>query len=230
MDHVGMAVGSALWLGFLTSISPCPLATNVAAMSFISRGLGSPRRVLLTGLVYTAGRSLAYLILGVLMVASLLTAPGVSLILQERMNQILGPALIVAGVLLLDLIRLPSRGGGTSGGLQGRAERWGIWGGGLLGLVFALSFCPTSAALFFGSLIPLALKSRSSVILPSIYGIGTAIPVFAFAIALAIGVNAVGRMFNVLSRFEVWARRITGIVFILVGVYYTLTYVFEVFV
>jgi len=184
----------------------------------------------MTGLVYTAGRSLAYLVLGILMVASLLTAPGVSLILQERMNQILGPALIVAGVLLLDLIRLPSRGGGISGGLQKRAEKWGIWGGGLLGLVFALSFCPTSAALFFGSLIPLALKSGSSVILPSVYGIGTAIPVFAFAIALAIGVNAVGRMFHVLSRFEVWARRITGGIFVLVGGYYCLTYIFEVFV
>jgi cytochrome c-type biogenesis protein len=230
MDDMGMAFGSALWLGFLTSISPCPLATNVAAMSFISRGVGSPRRVLLTGLVYTAGRSLAYLVLGILMVASLLTAPGVSLILQERMNQILGPALILAGVFLLDLIRLPSRGGGIGSGLQGRAERWGVWGGGLLGLVFALSFCPTSAALFFGSLIPLALRSGSSVILPSVYGIGTAIPVFAFAIALAIGVNAVGRMFNVLTRFEVWARRITGVIFVLVGGYYCLTYIFEVFV
>jgi cytochrome c biogenesis protein CcdA len=164
------------------------------------------------------------------MVASLLTAPGVSLILQERMNQILGPALILSGVLLLDLIRLPSRGGGISSGLQGRAERWGIWGGGLLGLVFALSFCPTSAGLFFGSLIPLALKSGSSVILPAVYGVGTAIPVAAFAIALAIGVNAVGRMFDVLSRFEVWARRITGVVFIVVGGYYCLTYIFEVFV
>ena len=230
MDSMGMALGSALWLGFLTSISPCPLATTVAAMSFISRDVASPRRVLMTGLVYTAGRTLAYLVLGILMVASLLTAPGVSLILQERMNQILGPALILAGVLLLDLIHLPSRGGGISGGLQSRAERWGIWGGGLLGLVFALSFCPTSAALFFGSLIPLALKSGSSVILPSVYGIGTAIPVFAFAIALAIGVNAVGRVFHVLSRFEVWARRITGAVFIGVGGYYCLTYIFEVFV
>ena len=230
MDDMGMALGSALWLGFLTSISPCPLATNVAAMSFISRGLGSPRRVLMTGLVYTAGRSLAYLVLGILMVASLLTAPGVSLILQDRMNQILGPALILSGVLLLDLIRLPSRGGGISSGLQGRAERWGIWGGGLLGLVFALSFCPTSAGLFFGSLIPLAVKSGSSVILPAVYGVGTAIPVAAFAIALAIGVNAVGRMFNVLSRFEVWARRITGVVFMVVGGYYCLTYIFEVFV
>ena len=228
MNGMGMAIGSALWLGFLTSISPCPLATNVAAMSFISRGLGSPRRVLMTGLVYTAGRSLAYLVLGILMVASLLTAPGVSLILQERMNQILGPALILSGVLLLDLIRLPSRGGGISSGLQGRAERWGIWGGGLLGLVFALSFCPTSAGLFFGSLIPLAVNSGSSVILPSVYGIGTAIPVFAFAVALAVGVNTVGRMFDVLSRFEFWARRITGVVFIVVGGYYCLTYIFEV--
>ena len=230
MDNMGMALVSALWLGLLTSISPCPLATNVAAMSFISRGIGSPRRVLLTGLVYTAGRTLAYTVLGMLMVASLLTAPGVSLILQRRMNQILGPALIVAGVLLLDLIHLPSRGGGIGRGLEGRAERWGIWGGGLLGMVFALSFCPTSAGLFFGSLIPLALKSGSSVILPSVYGIGTAIPVFAFAVALAIGANAVGRMFDVLSRFEVWARRITGAIFIGVGGYYSLTYIFEVFV
>jgi cytochrome c-type biogenesis protein len=230
MDNMGMAWVSALWLGLLTSISPCPLATNVAAMSFISRGIGSPRRVLLTGLVYTAGRTLAYTVLGMLMVASLLTAPGVSLILQRRMNQILGPALIVAGVLLLELIHLPSRGGGISRGLEGRAERWGVWGGGLLGMVFALSFCPTSAGLFFGSLIPLALKSGSSVILPSVYGIGTAIPVFAFAIALAIGANAVGRMFDVLSRFEVWARRITGAIFIAVGGYYSLTYIFEVFV
>lgn len=230
MDSMGMALSSALWLGFLTSISPCPLATNAAAMSFISRGLGSPRRVLMTGLVYMAGRSLAYLVLGILMVASLLTAPGVSLVLQERMNQIIGPALILAGVLLLDLIRLPSRGGGIGSGLQSRAERWGVWGGGLLGFVFALSFCPTSAALFFGSLIPLAVRSGSSVILPTIYGIGTAIPVFAFAIAFATGVNAVGRMFDILSRVEVWARRITAVIFIGVGSYYCLTYIFEVFV
>ena len=151
--------------------------------------------------------------------------PGASIFLEGGP----GPD-ILAGVLLLDLIRLPSRGGGISGGLQGRAERWGIWGGGLLGLVFALSFCPTSAALFFGSLIPLAVKSGSSVILPSVYGIGTAIPVFAFAIALATGVNAVGRMFHVLTRFEVWARRITGVIFIVVGGYYCLTYIFGVFV
>ena len=98
--------------------------------------------------------------------------------------------------------------------------------------MFALSFCPTSAGLFFGSLIPLAVKSGSSVILPSVYGtgIGTAIPVFAFAVALAVGVNAVGRMFDVLSRFEVWARRTTGVVFIVVGGYYCLTYIFGVFV
>ncbi len=230
MNDLGMVLGSALWLGILTSISPCPLATNIAAMSFISRGVGSPRKVLLTGLVYTAGRTVAYLVLGTLMVASLLTAPGVSLILERRMNQILGPALIVAGIFLLELIRLPSRAGGLSSGLESRAERWGIWGGGLLGLVFALSFCPTSAALFFGSLIPLALKSGSSVILPSVYGIGTALPVFAFAIALAIGVNAVGRMFSVLTRFEVWARRLTGVVFVVVGGYYCLAYIFHVFV
>ncbi len=222
------AVGVALWLGILTSISPCPLATNIAAISFISRRVGSTRAVLLAGLLYTVGRFLVYLVLGALLVWGLLLAPGVSRFLQENMNVILGPVLILVGMFLLELLKLPFAGSGVSEKMQSRAENSGILGAGLLGIVFALSFCPISAALFFGSLIPLSLKEGSSVLLPSVYGVGTALPVIASALLLAFGAKLIGKVFDRMRQIELWARRITAILFILVGIYYSLAHIFEV--
>ncbi|MHB9030956.1 MAG: aromatic aminobenezylarsenical efflux permease ArsG family transporter, partial [Candidatus Latescibacterota bacterium] len=117
-------------------------------------------------------------------------------------------------------------GRGIGSGMQERVKAGGVWGAGLLGMVFALSFCPVSAALFFGSLIPLAIRQESRIILPSLYGIGTGLPVLFFAVLLAFSARTVGAAFRVLSRIEIWARRITGIVFILVGVYLMLKYIF----
>ena len=219
---------SALWLGILTSISPCPLATNIAAISYIGRSVESPRRVLLNGLLYTLGRTITYLVLGVLLVLSLLSAPYVSNTLQTYMNKILGPILILVGMFLLELIRLNLGSSGLKSAISSRADRMGTWGSAILGMGFALSFCPVSAALFFGSLIPLALKNNSSVLLPTLYGIGTAVPVVVFAVLVALSAHSVGKVFNRINHIERWARRITGVVFIGVGLYLTLVYVFEV--
>lgn len=229
MDTFLLTAVSALWLGVLTSISPCPLATNIVAISFISRRVGSPRRVLLTGIFYTAGRTLTYVVLAVFVVASLLSVPRVANALQEHMNKILGPILVLAGMVLLELIQVRPPGSGIGEKMQARAAGYGVWGAGLLGIVFALSFCPVSAALFFGSLIPLSLKSGSSVVLPSLYGIGTALPVFAFAVVIALGTRWVSTVFNKLTQMEVWARRLTGAVFIAVGIYLSLVHIFGVF-
>ena len=226
MDSYILAIGTAVWLGILTSISPCPLATNIAAISFIGKRVGTPRNVLMSGIIYTTGRMITYLVLGILIVASILSIPELSYFLQKYMNTFLGPILIIAGMFLLGLINLSFTGNSLGSHFQGKAERYGIWGAGLLGLVFALSFCPVSAALFFGSLIPLAVQHKSSVLMPTIYGIGTALPVFAFAILIATGAGFVGKVFNKLTQFELWARRITGTIFILVGVYYCLIYIF----
>jgi len=220
---------SALWLGVLTSISPCPLATNIVAISFIGRGVGNPRRVLLTGIFYAAGRTVTYVVLAVLVVASLLSIPRVANALQEHMNKVLGPVLVLAGMVLLELIQVRLPGSAIGEKMQRRTENWGVWGAGLLGMLFALSFCPVSAALFFGSLIPLSLKSGSSVVLPSLYGIGTALPVFTFAVLIAVGTRWVSTVFNRLTQMEVWARRLTGAVFIAVGMYLSLVYIFGVF-
>ena len=229
LDAQLVAAGTAFWLGLLTSVSPCPLASNIAAISYIGKGIANPRRILVAGLLYTLGRVLAYAVLGSLVVASLATVVGLSNTLQRNMNQLLGPVLILAGMFLLELLNWKSNGGGVSAGLQRRVDRWGLWGAVALGGLFALSFCPVSAALFFGSLIPLAIRSGGSVVMPSIYGVGTGIPVLAFALIVAFGAQALSGVFQRITQLELWARRATGVVFIFVGAYYTLNYVFEAF-
>jgi cytochrome c biogenesis protein CcdA len=219
----------ALWLGVLTSISPCPLASNVAAIAFVARDLTKPRRVLLSGLLYTLGRTVAYVALAALLVFGLLSIPAVSNFLQKHLNQVLGPILIVAGVLLLDLLSVSLPSSGWSGqAVQGQVEHWGLAAAGLLGFLFALAFCPVSAALFFGSLIPLSLKHTPHLLYPVLYGIGTAVPVLVIAVALSTGASAVGKWLQQLGRVEAVARAATGILFVGVGLYYVLAHTLEV--
>lgn len=221
-ESILLPLASAFWLGILTSISPCPLTTNIAAISYVGRRVGKPGSVLQAGLLYTAGRALAYLLLGMILVNSLLSAPSLSQVLQKQMNMVLGPVLIAVGLILLEVIRLPGagKGGGLSAALRNKADSLGIGGAGLLGIVFALSFCPTSAAIFFGSLLPLAVQQQSGLLIPGIYGLATGLPVLFFALLLAFGANKVAQAFNRIAAFEIWARRITGLLFVLIGGYY----------
>lgn len=219
-----VGIWSALWLGILTSISPCPLATNIAAISYIGRRVGNPRQVFLSGLLYTLGRTAAYLGLAIVLLAGALSQPQISLFLQKYMHLVLGPILIVVGMLLTGLIEFQTSGSGVSDGLRQRVDRMGIWGALLLGFVFALTFCPTSAALFFG-LLPLSLEANSRIVLPASYGVGTALPVIVFAVLLATSAQSVGKAYNILAKIEWWARMATGLIFILVGVHFSLKYV-----
>lgn len=220
---------SALWLGVMTSISPCPLATNIAAVSFLGRKVQSARQMLLAGACYTLGRMVTYVSVGAVVVWGMLSIPTVSTFLQKYMNKILGPLLILAGMLVLGLIALSFSGSIAVERTQRRAEKGGLFSAGLLGIIFALSFCPISAALFFGGLVPLALEHHSYVLLPALYGVGTALPVLAFAALVALGARFVGVAFNRLTQIEKWARRITGTIFIVVGVYYCLRHIFGLF-
>jgi cytochrome c biogenesis protein CcdA len=223
-----LGAGTALWLGILTSISPCPLTTNIAAITYIGKRVDIPASVFAAGMLYTAGRTLTYMGLGAVIVAGLLNVPSVSHFLQTHMNRILGPVLILAGMFLLELIQMNLPGGGAGQGLRNRAERHGVWGAGLLGILFALTFCPVSAALFFGTLIPVAVKYESSALLPALYGVGTGLPVLFFAALIAFGVQKVGAAFNRIKQFELWARRATGCVFIVIGISYCLKFIFRI--
>jgi len=217
MDSLLVDTGAAIWLGILTSISPCPLATNIAAISYVGRRVEKTRLVLIAGLLYTLGRTLAYVGVAIIVSRSVQMIPGVSMFLQKYMNLAIGPLLVVVGVLLLGIFNI-SFGGGVGTGLQGKVDKLGIWGAGLLGIVFALAFCPVSAGLFFGALIPLAIKS-SSVLMSTLYGIGTAVPVIGFSLLLAFAAHHIGAAFKKLTVIELWVRRLTAVVMIGIGIY-----------
>jgi cytochrome c biogenesis protein CcdA len=229
MTDILIGFGSALWLGILTSISPCPLATNVAAISFLAKKITHPFFVLLSGIAYTVGRMATYAILGFILINSILGVSQVAQFLQKYMVKALGSILIVTGLILLDIIKINFSGLSLSQKHQNKLVEAGVPGAFLLGVVFALAFCPVSAALFFGSLIPLALQSKFGVTLPFIYGIGTGLPVLIFAVAIAAGITSLSHWFNKLTKIEFWMRKITGGIFILVGIYYIVIYVLRLF-
>jgi len=224
-DSQLIAIVSACWLGILTSISPCPMATNIAAISYIGKKVDRPLYVLFSGLLYTAGRTLTYVILAMFIIFSLMAIPDLSFFLQNHMNKFLGPILMLAGLVLLGWLKFNIGGPGLTAKWQRGLEKLGFGGAILLGFLFALSFCPVSAAIFFGSLIPVAVEHNSIVIMPTAYGVGTAIPVVAAAILISLGSRYIGAFFNKLFSFERWARRITGAIFILLGLYLTCVYI-----
>lgn len=224
-----IAFGSALWLGILTSISPCPLASNVAAISFLSKKITHPVLVFISGLAYTIGRMVSYAALGWIIINSLLSVPQAAQFLQKYMGKALGPLLILAGLVLLEVITFRLPGLSFSQKHHNRLAEAGAPGAFLLGFIFALAFCPIAAALFFGSLIPLAINSKSGIVLPFIYGIGTGLPVLVFAVALAAGITSLSRWFHKLTRLEYYMRVITGLIFVLVGLYYIGIYILKIF-
>lgn len=226
MSEYWLSLGTALWLGVLTSISPCPLATNIAAISFVSKRLNQPRYVFLSGILYTAGRAALYAALGTLLLLSLAAVPPVSHFLQKQINQLLGPLLIIIGMVVLDLLTIPLPSWGAGKGFKAPHGRTGVWSSFWLGAVFALSFCPVSAGLFFGGLLPIAARLNSPLVMPIIYGAGTALPVAVFACAIAGGAKSLNALFGAASKLDIWARRITGIIFIAAGIYLSLEYIF----
>ena len=225
MFEIIIVFASALWLGILTSISPCPLATNIAAVSFLSKKINHPKAVFFAGIMYTAGRMIAYALLGVVIITSLASIPLIANFLQKYMNKILGPVLVIIGLFLLGIIRFNISGLTISKEKQESLAQSGLKGSFVLGILFALAFCPISAALFFGSLIPLSLNNTYGIALPLIYGIGTGLPVLGFSFGIAFGTSTLSHLFNKMTILEKYTRKVTGVIFILVGAYFIWTHI-----
>jgi cytochrome c biogenesis protein CcdA len=221
-----LAIFTALWLGILTAIGPCPLATDLAAISFIAQKAWRKDHVLVSGLLYAAGRTLVYVALGAGIAAGLLANAEISRFLQKHMNEILGPLLILLGMVLLNWLGAGISFTPKTEGIQKKAEKGSVWLALPIGALFALSFCPVSAGLFFGGLVPLAVRESSIVMFPLIYGLGTALSVILFAFLLAFAAKSVSKVFTKMAHIEIWVRKITGAVFIAVGIYYSLVYIY----
>lgn len=217
-SNSSVPVVSALILGLLTAISPCPMATNITAIGFIGKDLGSKNRVFYNGLVYTLGRTIAYSLLAVILFfgADHLKVSGIFQLYGER---IIGPLLILIGIFMLDLIplRFPAFSRWTDR-FQERSS-FSYWDVFLLGVVFALAFCPYSGVLYFGMLIPLTV-STSGLHLPVVFAIATGIPVILFAWLIAYTLSGVGGLYQKIRVFESWFRRIVAVLFIGIGIYY----------
>jgi len=220
LDNSTMPWLTALLLGLMTAISPCPLATNISAVGFISRDIKNRNRVFINGLLYTLGRAITYtaIALIILLGADQLKFSG---FFQRYGEKIIGPLLIIIGLFMLDLIKikLPGIGGLTS--KMENKKKWGYLDAILLGLVFALAFCPYSGVLYFGMLVPLTIASSASgLYLPVVYAIATGIPVIIFAWIIAYTVSGIGGAYNKVKVFELWFRRVISVLFIIVGIYY----------
>lgn len=225
LDQSQYAFLTAIILGLMTAISPCPLATNISAIGFISRDITNSRRVFMNGLVYTLGRTLSYTGLAVILYFGA-SKMNVTMLFQGWGEKVLGPLLIVIGLFMLDVLKIKFPGFSKLTEKIGENGKGSYWSSLLLGMVFALAFCPYSGVLYFAMLIPMTVASPSGLFLPVLFAISTGLPVIIFAWFLAFAVGNVGKLYNRIKVFELWFRRVVGVVFIGVGLYYIYLFFF----
>lgn len=218
---------TAFLLGLLTAISPCPLATNIAAIGYISRDIGDRRRIFAKGLAYTLGRVVAYTTLGLVLLYLLsrsIDTFGLQSFIADYGSLAIGPLLVIVGLLMLfgHKLRMPGIKTGSDR-TESLASR-GCWGALLLGIVFALAFCPSSGILYFGVLIPMSATDQMGYLLPMIFAIATALPVLIVAWLLAFSAGEIGRFYGRVKTIERWASLIVAVLFIVVGIYECYTF------
>jgi len=215
---------AAFFIGLMTAISPCPMATNITAIAYVSRKIENSKHTLLVGFLYTLGRMFTYAALASIIVYVGVNTQGISFFLQAYGEKLLGPLLLLIGVVMLELVKVDFfNGGNRLASLQAKLAEKGYLGAFLLGVLFSLAFCPFSGVLYFGMLIPLALKTGDAIILPAVFGLATGLPVILFSILLVKSVSTLGKVMNNVQKFERGMRLTVGAVFILVGLYYFLT-------
>lgn len=223
LDNSSTPVLTAFLLGLLTALSPCPLATNIAAISFIGKEMEDRKRVFRNGLLYTLGRILAYTLLGFVLILILNEGSsmfGIQKTIGTWGERVLGPALLVIGLFMLfgDRLNLPQFG--FKGNAEGLARKGG-WGALLIGILFALAFCPTSGVFYFGMLIPLSATTTAGYLLPAVFAIATALPVLVVAWILAFSVQQMGCFYGRMRTVQRWMNLFVGVLFIGIGIYYS---------
>ncbi len=225
LENTDLPILSAFILGLMTAISPCPLATNITAIGFIGKDIENRKRVFLNGVFYTLGRAISYTAIGLLFFfgASQFEFSG---FIQKWGEKLLGPLLILIGVFMTGIISFQIPGLSMLNEKAENQARNGFVGALVLGIVFALAFCPYSGVLYFGLLIPMTISSVKGLFLPIIFAIATGIPVIIFAWIISYSINSVGTIYNKIKVFETWFRRVVALLFIAVGCYLSFIYYF----
>jgi sulfite exporter TauE/SafE len=223
IDQSSFPLLTAFLLGLMTAISPCPLATNITALAYISKDVESKRTVFLNGLYYTLGRALTYTILGAIIFFGA-SKFQISRAVQANGEKWIGPLLIVIGIFMLGIIKLPGSSGTMMQRFADKVKLGSSWGALLLGMIFALAFCPYSGVLYFGMLMPLVLSQPAGLVLLPDFAIATGLPVILLSYLLAFSIGGIGKFYNKIKTFEVWFRQIVAVLFILTGFYFVWIY------
>lgn len=215
---------TAFVLGIMTAISPCPLATNITAIGFISKDIQDSKKVFFNGVIYTIGRAISYVTLAVLLYLGS-DQMNIALLFQGWGEKLLGPILIIIGLFMLDVIKIKFPGFSNLTNKIGEKGKGSYWSSLFLGMLFALAFCPYSGVLYFMMLIPITIASINGLYLPAVFAFATGLPVIIFAWFLAFAVGNVGKMYHHIKTFEFWFRKIVAGIFIVVGVYYIIMFI-----
>ena len=224
LENSNLAFLSALVLGLMTSISPCPLATNITATAYISKNISSKKKVLLSGLLYSFGRAFSYTTIGIILYFGA-SKFHIARFFNQNGEKFLGPLLIIIGLIMLNIISLNFlRNFSFTNQLSEKVKIKGLLGSFLMGIVFALAFCPYSGALFFGMLIPLTITNADGLYLPIVFAFGTGLPVLLFTYLLAFAANNIGAFYSRITNIEKVMRTVAGFVFLLTGIYYILIF------
>ena len=225
IENSNIPILSAFILGLMTAISPCPLATNITATAFISKNITSKKKVFVSGLLYSLGRAFSYTIIGLILYFGA-SKFHIARFFNQNGEKYLGPLLIIIGLIMLNIIRFSFLGKSNfTEKLSEKLASKGLLGSFLIGILFALAFCPYSGALFFGILIPMTIASTDGLILPVIFAFGTGLPVILFTYLLAFAAANVGVFYTRITKIEKLMRVIAGIVFILAGLYYVFIFI-----
>ena len=219
LDQSQWPIFSAFILGLMTAISPCPLATNITAIAYIGKDLENRRKVFYNGLIYTLGRMVSYTAVGMVIYYG---ASGykISELFHGYGERLLGPVLLFIGILLLNIIPFSwLRTGKVDWGGKLKVDSGSYLSMFLLGVVFALAFCPYSGVLYFLILIPLTIES-TNLLLPPVYALATGLPVIIIAWLIAFTLSGVGSFYNSIKVFELWFRRLVAVIFIISGLYF----------
>lgn len=220
LENYNIPILSAFVLGLMTAISPCPLATNITATAFISKNIASKKKVFLSGLLYSLGRGFSYTAIGLILYFGA-SKFHVARFFNQNGEKFLGPLLVIIGLIMLNVIKLNFLGKlNFQEQLSEKFKNKGLLGSFLIGVVFALAFCPYSGALFFGMLIPMTITSSNGLYLPFVFAFGTGLPVILFTYLLAFTATKVGLFYNRITKIEKVMRYVAGVVFILTGFYY----------
>lgn len=223
LDNSSIPIVTAFLLGILTAISPCPLATNITAIGYISKDIESKHRIFWNGILYTVGRIITYTALGFILIPIL--REGASMFAIQKVickygEMVMAPILILIGLFMLlgNKLNLPKFGFGGDRGEKLKSK--GAWGALLLGVLFSLAFCPTSGVFYFGMLIPMSAAESGGYVLPVVFAIATGLPVIIVAWILAYSVAGLGKFYNRMQVLQKWMNKIIALLFIAVGIYY----------